>query len=483
MFSTSVKLIGINDFITPSKECTKPILVKDNKPTSLKSRIDATLSDCLACSGCVTSAETVFIQQQGLEELDKLLSDNLNKIDPKIIVFSISPQSFTSVMHKFRLNEIECIKKISNFLRNSLRVDYIFTTSIANQISIKESCVEFIKFYEANVRMSSHPSEHHLLVSGICPGWVCYAEKVQGDLMVPRLSTVRSSQAIMGSFVKEILCESIAKSHDQIFHVCIMPCFDRKLEAYRPDLSVKTNEEMIRQVDHVLSTYEFEDLLSRDMSLNQDFSLGFNSIEDLKIMESRIFVSRGNGSGGIAVNVFIYACFHLFDVKVDCQIDENGSNNWAVYSQGYSVKEIQHRSSDFVEWSLVDDATSEKLLTFSQIYGFKNIQNFINCYKKTVKMHQHFSVYAEIMACPGRGCLNGGGQSSSNEKTLFNAIDAKSHLKELEKIYRNFQGFSSDQIIDTSTEQTYLDLKTRGINLHREFYKLDKIVTNNSINW
>ena len=36
-----------------------------------------TLNDCLACSGCITSAESVLITQQSQEELYRVLQDNL----------------------------------------------------------------------------------------------------------------------------------------------------------------------------------------------------------------------------------------------------------------------------------------------------------------------------------------------------------------------------------------------------------------------
>ncbi len=35
-----------------------------------------TLNDCLACSGCITSAESVLITQQSQEELYKVLREN-----------------------------------------------------------------------------------------------------------------------------------------------------------------------------------------------------------------------------------------------------------------------------------------------------------------------------------------------------------------------------------------------------------------------
>lgn len=35
------------------------------------------LNDCLACSGCVTSAETVLITQQSIAEIERALADTV----------------------------------------------------------------------------------------------------------------------------------------------------------------------------------------------------------------------------------------------------------------------------------------------------------------------------------------------------------------------------------------------------------------------
>lgn len=40
------------------------------------------------------------------------------------------------------------------------------------------------------------------MLASACPGWVCYAEKAQADLL-PLLSSARSSQAISGALVKQ----------------------------------------------------------------------------------------------------------------------------------------------------------------------------------------------------------------------------------------------------------------------------------------
>ncbi|CAN7952213.1 unnamed protein product [Ixodes pacificus] len=96
-FSGVLRITDLNDFITPSQECIKPVKVEksSSKLGSIKiaedgsylqvdetgkasklAKAQITLNDCLACSGCITSAETVLITQQSSEELYKVLRAN-----------------------------------------------------------------------------------------------------------------------------------------------------------------------------------------------------------------------------------------------------------------------------------------------------------------------------------------------------------------------------------------------------------------------
>lgn len=85
-FSGALQLTDLDDFITPSQECIKPVKVEKTKSkTGAKisiqddgsyfagnqklQKVEITLADCLACSGCITSAEGVLITQQSQEEL------------------------------------------------------------------------------------------------------------------------------------------------------------------------------------------------------------------------------------------------------------------------------------------------------------------------------------------------------------------------------------------------------------------------------
>lgn len=39
------------------------------------------------------------------------------------------------------------------------------------------------------------------------PGWICYAEKTHGNLLVPLISTARSPQQVMGVLVKDFFAQ------------------------------------------------------------------------------------------------------------------------------------------------------------------------------------------------------------------------------------------------------------------------------------
>lgn len=85
-------------------------------------------------------------------------------------------------------------------------------------------------------------------------GWVCYAEKTHGTYSLPYIATTKSPQQIMGSLVKQWM-QSHAKDQ-QIYHVTVMPCYDKKLEASRPDFLDENTQS--REVDCVITASKFK---------------------------------------------------------------------------------------------------------------------------------------------------------------------------------------------------------------------------------
>lgn len=81
-----------------------------------------------------------------------------------------------------------------------------------------------MNFNDANSPVTLHRySRQHVQVNALLllffthiliVGWICYAEKTYGQLLIPHLSRVRSPQAIAGALVKNYL----AKFHGILLH-------------------------------------------------------------------------------------------------------------------------------------------------------------------------------------------------------------------------------------------------------------------------
>ena len=137
-FSGVLQLTDLDDFITPSQECIKPVKVEKKVAASSKGakiKIEAdgsyleelsdgstkklpkaqiTLADCLACSGCITSAESVLIEQQSSAELRKIFQSKNSEGDIKKIVVSLQIQPIVSLAHKLNLDVEETVQKLVN---------------------------------------------------------------------------------------------------------------------------------------------------------------------------------------------------------------------------------------------------------------------------------------------------------------------------------------------------------------------------------
>ena len=99
--------------------------------------VKVSLNDCLACSGCVTSAETVLLEHQSLDELRARLQQA-----GLTVVASLSPQSRSSLAKALDLGPMELQEKLAYFLK-SLGVSYVFDTTCSRDFSLMESAAEF----------------------------------------------------------------------------------------------------------------------------------------------------------------------------------------------------------------------------------------------------------------------------------------------------------------------------------------------------
>ncbi len=225
-FSGAVRLAGVDDFIAPSQDCVLPITKKKQNSLKLDSSqgpdsalVDApsvrisgrnrgkpeipetktvriSLNDCLACSGCITTAESILVQQQSSLQLREALERCSTKGDPNLVAVTVSPQSLASLAAKHGLgSELAATRAVVGYFLASYRHLprlVVLNASFARQFSLLAAVGEFETVWKDRNRDGR--SGRLPLISSVCPGWVCYAEKTHADLLIPHLSRVRSPQ-------------------------------------------------------------------------------------------------------------------------------------------------------------------------------------------------------------------------------------------------------------------------------------------------
>ncbi|XP_041977680.1 probable cytosolic Fe-S cluster assembly factor GL21135 [Aricia agestis] len=403
-FSGALQLTDLDDFITPSQECIKPVKIEKSKTkTGAKikigedgyfdissgkeqklKKVEITLADCLACSGCITSAESVLVTKQSQEELlrvflERKYTTKKGEIqDISLIVVSLSPQPTLSLADRYKLTTEEATNKLAGYFKK-LGADLVVDMTVAEDLSLMEAQQEFLQRYRE--QQANAPGEHLPMLASSCPGWVCYAEKTHGNFILPYISTTKSPQQIQGSLVKTHLSPTRQLDPASVYHVTLMPCYDKKLEASREDFYSEILN--CQDVDCVITAIELEQMLD-----NSGLSLADCTSAALDAAwggAAGLHGRPGSGSGGWADHVFAHAAEQLF----------GESDAPLVYKN--------LRNPDFREVTLERDGAV--LLRFAIANGFRNIQNLVQKLKRRASPYH----YVEVMACPG-GCLNGGAQ-------------------------------------------------------------------------
>lgn len=424
------------------------------------------LADCLACSGCITSAEEVLVAQHSHQELIKALQSPTKN---KVFVVSISHQSRASLAMAYNVTIEIMDKLLINLFIKQMGFTYIIGTSLGRKLSLINEAKEVI----------NRKTEEGPILSSICPGWVLYAEKTH-PYIIPKLSTIKSPQQITGCLLKNLTCEALQIDKSEIYHLSIMPCFDKKLESARPEIYDNENEEdksiliSVPDVDCVITAKELITLLEEcpqyqlippqptQPTLGGDLDLSVTEIYKQYAPPNWPFIEyswsndSGSSSGGYAYN---YLNIYRNDLVLRKGYDPNK----------FTINLINGRNSDIYEMRLIYDS-KETLASAAVVNGFRNIQNLVRKLKpntnksmnnkinplvarrrarminrgKSESISQEIEIeiadaskvdYVEIMACPN-GCINGGGQINPPTTTTISNTTGLPQ-KEIEKQWIN----------------------------------------------
>ena len=421
----------LNDFISPGLACVKPTEVKKvneeqtteievGKEASELEKVSISLQDCLACAGCITSSEEILLSRQSHTVFVEAWK---NLRDERQLAVSISPQSRISLADYYGLTLETLDLTLLNLFKEYFGCRYFVGTQMGRNLTISRSNQELISL------------------------------KQQGEL----------AQQITGSLLK-------MSSNEKLYHLSIMPCFDKKLEASRPDGE--------KEVDCVITPREVVTMLqelqidinqykSEDQALRKALSpLGWDPILHWSSNE-------GSSSGGFAYQ-YILEMYHLYPES--------------------ALQVLEGKNSDLREYRLTDLANGQTIASATELYGFRNIQNMVRKLTqrsirprnpRLLKNRQATSSastkpaiadptntdFIEVMACPG-GCINGGGLLSkdSASNSTSNAVRKKAIIDHLNARYTqemvNIDARTMGQEIDhRSTSHT--------LSYHYEFHPID----------
>jgi iron only hydrogenase large subunit-like protein len=428
------------------------------------------IADCLACSGCVTTAETVLVEQHSLATLHTLLLSNnqstngTQQLQQQQIYMTLSPASLADLFRHCQIDTkyiLRTKRQLVTFLSHTCQAKLVMDGQVPLLWSLVEASREFIHAYRTNhapQTMSdkpissipiSEPNHHGPLLSATCPALVCLVE-TSHTKAVTQLASTKSPMSMAGAFYKHT---DISSSRLPICHIAIMPCHDKKLEASRKDFisndnnsSNNSNSTPIPDVDLVLTTRELVQLLHEACGSSNisDVRLYLEQLEEAPMIDSvqllestltnfdstlaaLVVLSTNDkqeyhpssndfypySSGGYADFIFQRACQELFDYTLP-----SGHVPWTPVerTQRQSARVANNRLHNQYHVSLFRHADD----TYSCVPSTEASQpvlSFATAYgrqamQRILQPQKDETLtldYVEIMACPS-GCLNGGGQ-------------------------------------------------------------------------
>lgn len=417
--SGALTISDANDFLAPAAACVLPLgggavaavaparpappgsvlapIVPVGAATSSAPVAAVSLSDCLSCSGCVTSAETVLLAETNLEHVRAALLEG-GAGDGVFVVAALSQQAVASVAVELGIGLQRAAGVLAAFFKDSLRVDAVVDLAFARHLVMEEAAREFVRRKRAG---------EAVVIASACPGWVTYAEKTQGEEVLRTISRVRSPQAAAGAVVPRIFGAPKAISLEggdggeggngangdgeaprrRTWLLAVMPCHDKKLEAARPGFS-GASAPGEPDVQAVLTASEV-------LQLASELGVNLSALEPAALDErcaagpEGFGTDTGSGSGGYADYVLRVAARELLGVDV---------------GEGRVEMEKVSRSGD-VRAVTVESKDGTRRLRFGTAYGFRSLQSVL----RKVRRGECDYDYIELMACPG-GCNNGGGQ-------------------------------------------------------------------------
>ena len=164
--------------------------------------------------------------------------------DPKVrVVVQIAPAVRVAIGEAFGLEPgVNSIDKLVTALK-MMGAEEVYDTNFGADMTVLEETAEFLERLKAG---GPFP-----MFTSCCPAWIKYLEN-ENPKYLKNISSCKSPMEMFGAMIKDLYKEKDEKDGLKTFHIAIMPCTAKKMEAARDEF--KHNGEP--DVDLVLTTKE-----------------------------------------------------------------------------------------------------------------------------------------------------------------------------------------------------------------------------------
>ncbi len=322
-------------------------------------------SPCVGCGQCVSVCPTgALVLHSEAEIIWNALHDKSVKT-----TVQIAPAVRVAIGKELGVKNGENVMgKIVAALRR-MGFDEVYDTTLGADLTVMEETKEFIERLESGKNLP--------LITSCCPAWVQYAEKKHPEL-IDNVSSCRSPMQMMASILKEI---NKGVKH---FHVAIMPCTAKKFEASREEFTT----DGVKNVDAVLTTKGL-------IRIIKESGIVFEELEPEGVDMPFGTVSGAGVIFGVTGGVTEAVLRRVSQEKTRSNL--------------LTLSTLGQRGLDGIKEFEIP--YGEKSLKIAVVSGLGNAEKVL----RRVNSGEHFD-FIEVMACPS-GCINGGGQPSSNKET------------------------------------------------------------------
>ena len=200
----------------------------------------------LAETKCVSCGQCAAVCTTGAITVKNQIGEAWRAIhDPsKRVVIQIAPAVRVAVGEAFGFSAGEnVLDKLVTALK-IMGADEVYDTIFGADLTVREESAEFLRRLETG--------ENLPLMTSCCPAWVKYVENERPEFL-KNLSTARSPMQMFASVLKENYRKKDAEDGRTTFHIAIMPCTAKKMEARREEFRDAYG---VPYVDLVLTTQE-----------------------------------------------------------------------------------------------------------------------------------------------------------------------------------------------------------------------------------